>query len=357
MIATDELFDRDQLELRPLAERKHDMTVADVLTLDAAAPFDHSDLPALADQIVRARQAHGEVIVLMGAHVIKQGLSRFIIDLMERGFITCLGMNGACVIHDFELAMIGATTESVARYIRTGEFGLWQETGLINDIINDAGAEKGFGAAVGEAMARDWLRSQRCLSSSRALGTGTAIRPTEPVPFPYREISILAAAHRLGIPATVHVGIGYDIIHEHPNFDGAATGAASYRDFLKLAEHVRHLERGVFLCLGSAVMGPEVYLKALAMARNVGRPGGGVHEACAQPPPRQITTAVFDLLDLGDDIHREPPKTEPRYYFRPFKTVLLRTVADSGESFYIRGDLRVSIPALWRAVIGAHGSS
>jgi len=311
------LFDRSRLRVRPLAERDHDMTVENVLPLDAETPpCDQSDLPKLAATIAQARQNDREVIVLMGAHLIKRGLSRFLIDLMRRGVVTCLGMNGACVIHDFELALVGATTESVARYIRTGEFGLWQETGQINDIVNEAG-ERGFGEAVGEAII------------ARAL--------------PYRELSLLAAAPTLGVPATVHVGIGYDIIHEHANFDGAATGRASYRDFLTFTEHVRHLEGGVLLCFGSAVMGPEVFQKALSMARNVEHQEGR--------EIRRITTAVFDLADLGDDVHTEAPKTDPRYYFRPYKTVLVRTVADGGESFYIRGDMRTTIPALHREVV------
>ncbi len=146
---------------------------------------------------------------------------------------------------------------------------------------------------------------------------------------------------------TAHVGIGCDIIHEHPNFDGAAAGAATYRDFLTLAEHVRHLEDGVFVCLGSAVTGPEVFQKALAMARNVERQEGR--------EIRRFTTAVFDLLDLGGDIHTEPPKTDPRYYFRPLKTILIRTVADGGESFYFQGDMRATVPALHRAVAARMG--
>lgn len=311
------LLDLSKLKLRPLQERRHDMTAAEVLSLDAETPpFDHPDLPTLAERIADAVRSDGEIIVLMGAHVIKQGLSRFIIDLMRRGAITCLGMNGACVIHDFELALIGATTESVADYIRTGEFGLWQETGQINEIVNGAEQGRGFGEAMGEAIIARHL--------------------------PHRDISILAAAYELGVPATVHVGIGYDIIHEHPSFDGAKTGAASHRDFLVFAERARHLEGGVFLCLGSAVMGPEVYLKALAMARNVERQRGR--------DIRRITTAVFDLLDLGEDVSAEPEKTDPRYYFRPYKTVLVRTVADGGESFYLRGDHRATIPALHREV-------
>lgn len=312
-----ELFDCRKLRLRPLGERIHDMTVKEVLPLEAPSSFAHPELPMLADRMAQARADGREVIVLMGAHVIKQGLSRFLVDLMRRGLITCLGMNGACVVHDYELARIGATTESVARYIRTGEFGLWSETGEINEIVNRAGAAKGFGAAVGEEIGER--------------------------KFPHRELSLLAAAHESGVPATVHVGIGYDIIHEHPNFDGAATGAASHRDFLLFAERVRHLEGGVFLCLGSAVMGPEVYLKALSMARNVERQAGR--------EIRRITTAVFDLADLGDDLHQEAPKTDPRYYFRPYKTILVRTVADGGESSYFRGDHRETIPALYRAVL------
>ena len=315
-------LDRSKLALRALCERQHDMTIEDVLALDAPAPpFAHPDLATLADRIAQARRGDRPVIVLMGAHVIKQGLSRFIIDLMRRGLITCLGMNGACVIHDFELALIGATTESVARYIRTGEFGLWQETGQINDIVNTAGPDRGFGRAVGEAIV------------ARAL--------------PHRGASILAAGYTLDVPVTVHVGIGYDIVHEHPNFDAAAAGAASYRDFLTVAEHVRHLEGGVFLCLGSAVMGPEVYLKALAMARNIERRDGREIE--------HITTAVFDLLHLGDDLHAEAPKTDPRYYFRPYKTILVRTVADGGESFYLQGDMKATVPALHRALAALLG--
>jgi hypothetical protein len=235
---------------------------------------------------------------------------------MRRGLITCLGMNGAGAIHDYELALVGATTESVARYIRTGEFGLWTETGGINTIVNGC-TEYGFGGVVGKAIVdRE---------------------------YPHRDVSILATGWELDLPVTVHIGTGYDIIHEHPNFDAALAGSASYDDFLTFAERIRHLEGGVFLCLGSAVMGPEVYLKALSMARNVEQQEGR--------SVTDITTAVFDLLDLGDDLHHEVPKTDPRYYFRPYKTILVRTVADGGTSYYFRGDHRATIPALWREVV------
>ena len=328
-------FDRSRLKLKPLAERVHDMTLADMLPLDAAGePFEHPSLPVIAQRILQARRNGAPVIVLMGAHVIKSGLSRFIIDLMARGIVTHVGMNGAGPIHDFELALVGATTESVARYIQEGQFGLWNETGWINDIVAE-GVRDGLG--YGEALGREISKSaNQQISKSPALPLSHS--PT--LPFPHADISILAAGHRLRVPVTVHIGLGYDIIHEHPNCDGAALGEASYRDFLIFTEAVTRLQGGVFLNFGTAVMGPEVYLKALSMARNVAFQEG-----------RQInkfTTAVLDLLELGDDLGHEAPKTDARYYYRPYKTILVRTVADGGESFYVRGGHRATIPALYR---------
>jgi hypothetical protein len=145
------------------------------------------------------------------------------------------------------------------------------------------------------------------------------------------------------VPVTVHVGVGYDIIHEHPNCDGAALGTTSYRDFLIFTQTITQLQGGVLLNFGTAVMGPEVFLKALAMARNVAHQEGR--------RINRFTTAVFDLVDLGPDYHREAPKSDPRYYFRPYKTILVRTVQDGGESFYVRGDHRVTLPNLWRLVV------
>jgi len=305
---------------KPLAQRQHDMDLSECLGLDDdVPPFKGQEIRAVADRVAHAYRHGGQVILMMGAHVIKVGLSRFIVDLLKRGIITHLGMNGACVIHDFELALVGASTESVARYIRTGEFGLWEETGRINDAIGQ-GAEEGLG--LGEAVGR---------------------MIEEEGSFHHREISVLATAYRLHIPATVHVGIGYDIIHQHPNCDGAALGATSYRDFLTLAHTIAQLQGGVLLNFGTAVMGPEVYLKALAMARNVAHQQG--------QRINSFTTAVFDLQDLGPDYHTVPPKSEASYYFRPLKTILVRTVQDGGESFYVRGHHRATLPHLYRQVL------
>ncbi|MGA9351072.1 MAG: hypothetical protein WBW48_20020 [Anaerolineae bacterium] len=312
------IFDRSRLKLKSLSERQHDMTLADVLFLDAPVPpFDDPSLAQVAERVTRAHRAGAQVILMMGAHVIKCGLSRFVIDLMERGIITHVGMNGAGPIHDFELALIGATTESVARYIQEGQFGLWEETGYINEAIK-RGARDGLG--LGEAVGR-MIEDER---------------------FPHRDVSILAAGYRLQVPVTVHVGIGYDIIYEHPNCDGAALGETSYRDFLTLTHSISKLQGGVLLNFGTAIMGPEVFLKALSMARNVAPQEGR--------RINRFTTAVFDLMDLGPDWSREAPKSDPLYYLRPYKTLLVRIVQDGGESFYIKGDHRVTFPNLYHLI-------
>lgn len=314
-----EIFDRSRLSLKPLAERVHDMHVADVLGLDDPTPaFSPPQLPELARRIVGAKRRGAARILMMGAHVIKAGMNRHLIDWLERGFLTHVAMNGAGAIHDYELARMGATTESVARYIREGQFGLWRETGELNEWIREA-AELGLG--LGENLGRRIAASD----------------------FPHKDLSIFAAAYRLSVPVTVHVGIGYDITHEHPNCDGAALGAASYRDFLIFARGVENLEGGVLLSFGSAIMAPEVYLKALAMARNVAHQQGR--------SIRDFTTAVFDLVPIQGDVHHELPKTDPGYYFRPHKTILVRTVAEGGTSFYFCGDHRATVPALRRALL------
>ena len=314
-----ETFDRTRLLLKPLRERQHDYGLDHWLKLDEEAPsFSHPDLPAVACRILAAKEKGAARILMMGAHVIKAGMNRYVIDLMERGFVTHVAMNGAGAIHDFELARIGATSESVARYIRTGEFGLWRETGELNEVIREAAI---LGLGLGENLGRH-------LESSD---------------FPYKDLSIFGAAYRFSLPATVHVGIGYDIIHAHPNCDGAALGAASFRDFLVFAKTVENLEGGILLSFGSAIMAPEVYLKTLSMARNVARQQGH--------PLNRFTTAVFDLVPIQGDVHHELPKTDFGYYFRPHKTILVRTVADGGESFYFCGDHRATLPALRRALL------
>ncbi|MCC6389237.1 MAG: hypothetical protein IT167_01445 [Bryobacterales bacterium] len=314
-------FDRSRLSVLPLSERVNDLPLGRWLSLDdPVPPFEHPDLAAVAARLTAAASAGAARVLMMGAHLLRAGVNRHIIDLIERGVLDHIAMNGAGIIHDYELARIGATTESVARYIRSGQFGLWRETGELNDWIKAADEEE---LGLGEGIGKQILESE----------------------FPHRDLSVLAAAYRLGVPVTSHVGIGYDILHEHPNCDGAALGAASYRDFLIFAAAMERMENGVLLSFGSAIMAPEVYLKALAMARNVAHQQGRAI--------RNFATAVFDMVPIRGDIHRELDKTDPGYYFRPHKTILVRTVADGGESFYFCGDHRATFPALRKAVLEA----
>jgi len=315
-----ETFDRSRLKMKPIGERQHDLDRGCFLYPDS--PYERSEsaaLPVLAEKIQQARARGSAVILMLGAHVLRRGAAPLLIDLMRRKLVSHIALNGAGAIHDYELALIGKTCESVARYVRTGEFGLWRETGGINDAVVE-GQRDGLG--MGEAIGRAIIRGE----------------------FPFAETSLLAAGCRLGLPVTIHAAIGQDILHEHPNFDGAAAGETSYTDFLILATSVEDLEGGVLLNIGTAVMGPEVYLKALTMARNVALQQG-----------REInhfTTAVFDLVALhAPDLRREAPKSDPSYYFRPYKTILVRTVADGGESFYVRGDHGSTVPTLYHLIM------
>jgi hypothetical protein len=299
------------------------MTVADVYSLDAETPpYENENLPVIADRIVQAYREGRQVIWMMGAHVMRRGNSRFIINLMERGIITHLATNGACAIHDFEIALIGATLEDVERYIRDGQFGNWEETGrYLNEAIIRGYRDKvGFGEAVGRLIQDNEGGLQ----------------------FPHRGISMFATAYRLGTPITVHKGIGYDIIDQHPSADYAAMGYTTGEDFLRFAHAVSKLEEGVFLNLGSAVMGPEVYLKSLSMARNIAAQRGD--------EIRHFTTANFDLIDFPD-FRDEGNPTEAHYYHRPKKTILVRTVKDGGDSYHISGDFDRTVPKLYRLVI------
>ena len=320
------LFDRNSLNIQPLDRREHDLDLKAIRPLtDSGSPELQEKIRPVAEDLVHARKRQRSIILMMGGHVIRSGVQNYLIDLMKRGYIGCLAVNGSGIIHDYELALIGATTESVARYIKTGEFGLWRETGRLNEIINQAYA-KDPGIGMGEAV-------------GRAIHEGDC---------PHKGISLFAAGFRLQVPVTVHVGIGYDIIHEHPNCDGAATGALSYNDFLKFAAVIQNLENGVVMSFGSAVMAPEIYLKALSMARNLAHQNGSVIQ--------HFTTLVCDLHDLPTEFSKEPPKDNAAYYYRPWKTMLVRTVADGGKSHYIRSRHAESIPVLWTVINHIEGA-
>jgi hypothetical protein len=257
------------------------------------------DLRAVAEAIAARHRARRLVVLGMGAHPIKVGLSPLIIDLMRRGIISAVAMNGACIIHDFELAYHGATSEDVAASLTTGEFGMAEETGAFLNAAVALRGPAGLGAAVGQAILDARL--------------------------PHRRLSILAAGVRLGVPVTVHVAIGTDIIHMHPSADGAAIGAASLIDFRRLAGIAQGLDHGVFVNLGSAVIIPEVFLKALNLARNVGSRVG------------QLVTVDMDFM---------------RHY-RPAVNVVQRPTQGDGKGYQLTGHHEIMFPLLHAAVLDA----
>lgn len=257
------------------------------------------ELRDAAGAIVAAHRQRRAVVVGMGAHVIKVGLSPVLIDLMERGIVSALAMNGAGIVHDFELAFHGATSEDVASGLEDGRFGMARETGaFLNDCIREGAARGGgLGRIVGEAILRARL--------------------------PHLRFSLLATAARLDLPATVHVGMGTDIIHMHPGADGGAIGAASLQDFRLLAGVVGGMDRGVFLNLGSAVIIPEVFVKALNLARNLGHRVG------------RLTCIDMDFI---------------RQY-RPRMNVVSRPTAGGGRGIELTGHHEIMVPLLAATIL------
>lgn len=261
------------------------------------------DIKAVAEAIVRARRDGRPVVLGMGAHPIKVGLSPVIIDLMKRGIITAVATNGACIIHDFELSFAGMTSEDVASELCSGRFGMAKETArMINRSIK-MGVSKGYGIgrAVGEHI---------CKGRNR-----------------YREMSIFSTGYELGIPMTVHVTLGADIIHMHPEADGKSIGEGSLRDFRLFASVVADLDGGVYINLGSAVVMPEVFLKALNVARNLG------HRV------EDITTVNMDFIQ----------------HYRPMQNVLLRPTMNKGRCYAITGHHEIMLPLLAASIIEVIG--
>jgi phosphoheptose isomerase len=312
-------IDLSKVKTYPIAQRVNLVTLQKLIKLQESPPnFKCADLEKVVDHIVTARKNDRPVIWMMGAHVIKSGLSRIIIDLLHRGVITHVAGNGAVSIHDFELALIGETSEDVASSLEDGSFGMVQETGaLMHQALKKGVCDGyGYGAAIGRFMV------------------------AHPAIFPHREFSILYHAYKLNVPATIHVTIGADIIHQHPNCNFTVIGTASGQDFLRFTASVSQLDGGVFLNFGSAVTGPEVFLKSLTIARNLGHPAA------------RITTANFDLLPV-DDIDSPKDYGDPLYYYRPRKNIVIRPNSLDGQGYHITGDHRVTISNLYHQVVSS----
>jgi len=323
-------FDPTKIKTQPLSKRAHQAKIAEILPLTHKPKFldyeSKGNLEALARRMEEARRNKAPIIMLMGSHVITRGLSRFLIELIKDKYITHLGMGGAGMIHDFELARVGGTSEDVRKYVSKGEYGLWNEVGEINTIVTKAASDfgdndYGLGEAIGKHMFAATTRNKE---------------------FPFKKFSVVGTTVKQKVPLTVHVGMGFDTNHQHQNFQPAAYGTLSYLDFLTLCDTVSRLEGGVLLNIGTAVMGPEVFLTALTMARNVAAQEG--------KEIKRFTTAVFDIKILRGNVVQEPNKDDPQYHFRPWKTILCRTV-EAGESYYVRGDHQDTIPSLREALV------
>ena len=247
----------------------------------------------------KAKAKGKPVVLMMGAHVIKCGLNPLIIDLMKKGYISAIAFNGAGTVHDFELAYCGRTSEDVEEAIRDGSFGMSAQTSeFYNRAVREAACnEEGLGHAFGRIILAEKLK--------------------------HREISLMASAVKMGIPLTVHVAVGTDIVHMHPDCDGAALGQATMTDFKKFIEVVGGLEGGVVLNVGSAVIMPEVFLKAISCARNLG---------CRL---NNFTAVCMDMV---------------RHY-RPMQNVVKRPTSSGGKGYYLVGHHEIMLPLLYRALL------
>jgi len=306
-----EEFDLTGIQTYPIKSRRSKARVEDFARASAphgsfAAFLDSlprtlaaRDFNAIVHALVDAKRAGAGAVWGLGAHVIKTGLGPVLIDLMERGFVSAIATNGASIIHDFEVAISGATSEDVDESLGPGRFGMADETGrLLNRAINDGVGE---GLGIGQAVARFLSARQPQFAKQ----------------------SILAAAARLDIPVTVHIAIGTDIIHMHPGASGAALGEGSLRDFRYFVSNVARLEEGVYLNCGSAVVLPEVFLKAVAIARNRG-------------------IALAKLTTVNLDFIRS---------YRPQTNVVARPTAGTGRGYSLVGHHELMIPLLAAAVV------
>lgn len=306
-----EYIDLQNIESYSIRERKSKVSVDDIgrpVRVGMSLGDFLNELPEIlaakdireVARAVAASRKRGSVVALgMGAHVIKVGLGPLVIDFMDRGIIDAVAMNGACIVHDFELAYSGQTSEDVAAELSGGQFGMAEETGrMLNEAINE-GVKKGhgIGRAVGEMIIREKL--------------------------PYADKSILAAGARLDIPVTVHVAVGTDIIHMHPRANGAAIGEGSHRDFRLFSSVVSRLEGGVYLNVGSAVLLPEIFLKALTLVRNLG------HEV------KNFSTVNMDFIQ----------------HYRPTQNVVRRPTQEGGKGYALTGHHEIMLPLLFAAVL------
>jgi hypothetical protein len=330
-------LDLGKLKVLPLAQRRSLTRVEDILVPPdspppACPPAVHELIAQCARRVLAARERGASVMLLYGAHLLRNGAALILERLMDRGWLTHLATNGAGTIHDWEYAWLGRSTESVEQNVATGTFGAWEETGRNIHLALLAGGIRGegYGTALGRFLAEDGVT----LPEPAALEAEMRAEPQHPLaparadllqamrrhqlpagridlPHRWKHASIITQAFRLGVPLTVHPGIGYDIISNHPMFNGAVIGRAAALDFCLFGGSVAELEGGVVLSVGSAIMGPQVFEKSLSCVNNLRLQAG-------LPVIRDHSIFVVDLQDGGhwDWSQGEPPKTNPAYYLR-----------------------------------------
>lgn len=299
--------------------RKNLVTIDSMLTpgVDPVPEWDGGEaFDELVQRIVEARKNGRPVIWSQGAHVIKNNLSRYLIALIKAGVITHISGNGACSIHDFELAYLGGTSEDVPQALEDGSFGMWEQTG-------------------------GWMNSALRYGAAHDMGYGEALAhyiDTHKEDFPYRDDCVLYQAYLNNVPATYHIALGTDIIHQHPTVSFEAIGKCSGIDFKRYCHSVSQLDGGVFLNFGSSVIGPEVFLKAVSITRNLGY------------DVYRFATANFDLVDLGD-FRCKIGYDDPHYYYRPRKNIVNRPPMCGGIGWHFVGDHKQTIPQLYEKVM------
>ena len=331
-------FDPGQIITYPVKERSNKVKMGDLMAPDHvnnrifSVPEDvERNIDLLAKEIVSAREKQRPVVLFTGAHLIKNGLSPLIGDLVKRGFFTIISGNGATSIHDFELGLIGETSEYVPQALEKGQFGMAFEFNYINAALSIGNRyQLGYGEAIGKMICDESFRRE--VTDLLKLEPGS-------INFMHPELSLQAICYEYEVPLTIHAGIGTDVIDQHPYFDGEAKGGCSGRDFLIYTHEISNLsDGGVILNIGSAVTGPEVFLKAASMAANTGH------------VPNKIITANFDLRTYNPENFTN--ENAVGYYYRDQKSIVTRVPeAYGGKGYYIGGNQKLTIPLLYKKLL------
>ena len=322
-----EICDLSKIKTYPIISRPSEVHIEDLVDvndiLNEPLKYHSEDLESLATSVVDARKNGKPVIVFSGAHAVKNGLSPIYIDLIKRGIITAFGSNGAFTIHDFELALVGKTSETIPNALSKGLFGFAEETGkyINNALIHGNKLKLGYGESIGRLISGEPF--------------------PEKVEFANKDISVPYNALKYNVPFCTHCAIGTDIYHMSKYFDGEALGGCSGRDFLIFTKEVTKLTNGgVCLLIGSAVVGVEAYLKAFSIAANMGK------------APKNLITADFDMRDANIDDAENNRKDKPTYYFRDIKSIVVRVPkAFGGKGYYIKGNQKVTLPAFYKMIV------